>query len=122
MQATLDVLVSDLQMPRGEDGFWLIAAIRAFPPTRGGQVPAVAVSGDVRLAGDRRGLSGRARQAAAAARAGRVARASRRGPLDAISRLPCNMASRGVIDPRRPALAGCPRALFVGRAVAAVRR
>src|SRR5437879_1498676 len=29
MQAPPDVLVSDLRMPPGEDGFWLIAAIRA---------------------------------------------------------------------------------------------
>jgi CheY-like chemotaxis protein len=47
MQAPPDVLVSDLQMPRGEDGFWLIAAIRALPTAQGGQVPAVAVSGDM---------------------------------------------------------------------------
>ncbi len=42
-----DVLVSDLRMPPGEDGFWLIAAIRALGPDAGGTVPAVAVTGDV---------------------------------------------------------------------------
>ena len=41
-----DVLVSDLQMP-AEDGFWLIAAVRALSAGQGGRVPAVAVSGDV---------------------------------------------------------------------------
>jgi CheY-like chemotaxis protein len=46
-QAPPDVLVSDLRMPPGEDGFWLIAAIRALSEAQGGQVPAVAVTGDV---------------------------------------------------------------------------
>jgi CheY-like chemotaxis protein len=41
-----DVLVSDLRMPPGEDGFWLIAAVRALPPSAGGAVPAIAVTGD----------------------------------------------------------------------------
>jgi CheY-like chemotaxis protein len=45
-----DVLVSDLRMPPGEDGFWLIAAVRSLQPTQGGQVPAVAVTGDVMAA------------------------------------------------------------------------
>jgi CheY-like chemotaxis protein len=45
-RARPDVLVSDLRMP-GEDGFWLIAAIRALTPARGGRVPAVAVTGDL---------------------------------------------------------------------------
>ena len=50
MQAPPDVLVSDLRMPPGEDGFWLIAAVRALKPAHGGQVPAVAVTGDVMAA------------------------------------------------------------------------
>ena len=45
-----DVLVSDLRMPPGEDGFWLIAAVRSLQPRQGGQVPAVAVTGDVMAA------------------------------------------------------------------------
>lgn len=45
-----DVLVSDLRMPPGEDGFWLIAAIRAREAAVGGAVPAVAVTGDVQAA------------------------------------------------------------------------
>jgi CheY-like chemotaxis protein len=51
LQAPPDVLVSDLRMPR-EDGLWLIAAIRALPPERGGLVPAIAVTGDVSAAAD----------------------------------------------------------------------
>ncbi|HZF06615.1 MAG TPA: response regulator [Patescibacteria group bacterium] len=50
MQAPPDVLVSDLRMPPGEDGFWLIAAVRALKPSQGGDVPAVAVTGDVMAA------------------------------------------------------------------------
>jgi CheY-like chemotaxis protein len=46
MQAPPDVLVSDIRMP-GEDGFWLIAAVRALTPADGGDVPAVAVTGDI---------------------------------------------------------------------------
>jgi CheY-like chemotaxis protein len=38
-----DVLVSDISMP-DEDGYSLIRKIRAFSPTRGGNVPAVAVT------------------------------------------------------------------------------
>jgi CheY-like chemotaxis protein len=49
-QAPPDVVVSDLRMPPGEDGFWLIAAIRAMTPANGGEVPAVAVTGDVMAA------------------------------------------------------------------------
>jgi CheY-like chemotaxis protein len=51
MQAPPDVLVSDLRMP-GDDGFWLIAAIRALPPEQGGRVPALAVTGDLNAAAD----------------------------------------------------------------------
>jgi CheY-like chemotaxis protein len=50
MQAPPDVLVSDLRMPPGEDGCWLIANIRALMPEQGGRVPAVAVTGDVNAA------------------------------------------------------------------------
>src|SRR5256712_3760560 len=45
MQAPPAVLVSDLRMPPGEDGFWLIAAVRALKPSQGGEVPAVAGAG-----------------------------------------------------------------------------
>ncbi len=38
-----DVLVSDIGMPE-EDGYDLIAAVRALPPDRGGLIPAVAVT------------------------------------------------------------------------------
>ena len=41
-----DVLVSDLSMP-GEDGFWLIAAIRALSAAHGGGTPAAALTGHV---------------------------------------------------------------------------
>jgi|GEM_PF-756812 len=39
----VDVLVSDIGMPE-EDGFSLIERVRSLPPTRGGQVPAVALT------------------------------------------------------------------------------
>jgi CheY-like chemotaxis protein len=39
-----DVLISDIDMP-GEDGFGLIRKIRALRPERGGQIPAVALTG-----------------------------------------------------------------------------
>src|SRR5690349_368040 len=38
-----DILISDLGMP-DEDGYSLISKIRALPPERGGQIPAVAVT------------------------------------------------------------------------------
>lgn len=38
-----DILISDLGMPE-EDGYSLIAKIRALPPERGGQIPAVALT------------------------------------------------------------------------------
>jgi CheY-like chemotaxis protein len=41
-----DVLVSDLSMP-GEDGYWLIAAVRALSIAHGGGTPAAAVTGHV---------------------------------------------------------------------------
>ncbi len=50
LQAPPDVLVSDLRMPPAEDGFWLLAAIRALEPAQGAHVPAVAVTGDVMAA------------------------------------------------------------------------
>jgi CheY-like chemotaxis protein len=39
-----DVLLSDLEMP-GKNGYWLIAAVRALPPERGGMTPAACLSG-----------------------------------------------------------------------------
>ena len=41
-----DVLVSDLSMP-GEDGYWLIAAVRALSVAHGGGTPAAALTGHV---------------------------------------------------------------------------
>src|SRR5687768_2547849 len=37
------VLVSDISMP-GEDGFWLIAHVRALTPAKGGKTPAAALT------------------------------------------------------------------------------
>ena len=51
-----DVLVSDLAMP-GEDGFSLIAKVRALPPELGGEIPAIALTAHVRLADRARALS-----------------------------------------------------------------
>jgi CheY-like chemotaxis protein len=41
-----DVLITDLSMP-GEDGFWLIRAVRGLSIARGGGTPAAALSGHV---------------------------------------------------------------------------
>ncbi len=43
---TPDVLVSDIGMP-GDDGYWLIRAVRALPCDRGGAMVAIAMTGDV---------------------------------------------------------------------------
>jgi CheY-like chemotaxis protein len=42
-----DVLVSDLSMPPGEDGYWLIGAVRALSTADGGGTPAAALTGHV---------------------------------------------------------------------------
>src|SRR2546430_8847744 len=34
-----NVLLSDLSMPEGKDGYWLIGQVRALPPDRGGANP-----------------------------------------------------------------------------------
>lgn len=39
-----DVLISDISMPE-HDGFWLIRAVRELPAERGGDVPAIAMTG-----------------------------------------------------------------------------
>jgi CheY-like chemotaxis protein len=39
-----DVLISDITMP-GHDGVWLIRTVRALPRERGGDVPAIAMTG-----------------------------------------------------------------------------
>jgi CheY-like chemotaxis protein len=41
-----DVLISDLSMP-GEDGFWLIRAVRGLSISHGGGTPAAALTGHV---------------------------------------------------------------------------
>jgi len=43
-----DVLVSDIGMP-GEDGYSLIARLRALPPTEGGRTPAIALTAYARV-------------------------------------------------------------------------
>src|SRR5207245_5114978 len=40
-----NVLLSDLSMPEGKDGYWLIGQVRALPPARGGTTPAAALTG-----------------------------------------------------------------------------
>ena len=47
-QGRPDVLVSDVSMPE-HDGFWLIRAVRTLPIARGGDVPAIAVTGRLDL-------------------------------------------------------------------------
>jgi CheY-like chemotaxis protein len=44
-QEVPDAIVSDIMMP-GEDGYWLIRALRELPAAEGGRVPALAVTGD----------------------------------------------------------------------------
>ncbi|HEX7317528.1 MAG TPA: ATP-binding protein [Pyrinomonadaceae bacterium] len=46
-QSRPDVLISDVGMP-GEDGYALIAKVRALPPERGGRIPAAALTAYVR--------------------------------------------------------------------------
>ena len=43
-----DVLLSDVEMP-GEDGYSLIAKVRALPPQEGGQTPAAALTAYARV-------------------------------------------------------------------------
>ena len=50
-----DVLVSDIGMP-GRDGYALIESVRARPPERGGDVPALALTGFARVEDARRAL------------------------------------------------------------------
>ena len=39
-----NVLLADLSMPEGKDGYWLIGQVRALPPERGGTTPAAALT------------------------------------------------------------------------------
>ncbi|HUQ32433.1 MAG TPA: ATP-binding protein [Pyrinomonadaceae bacterium] len=52
-----DILVSDIEMP-GEDGYSLIAKIRALLPEDGGRVPALALTAHARLEDRMRALTG----------------------------------------------------------------
>lgn len=55
-QSSPDVLVSDLAMPM-QDGYDLIRQVRALPPERGGDIPAVALSAYTRDTDRRRALA-----------------------------------------------------------------
>jgi CheY-like chemotaxis protein len=46
-----DVLISDIGLP-GEDGFALLRKVRSLSAARGGDVPAIALTGHVSLHGD----------------------------------------------------------------------
>lgn len=46
-QTRPQILISDLAMPEA-DGYWLIRALRALPPARGGATPAIALTAYVR--------------------------------------------------------------------------
>ena len=46
MRERPDVLLSDIAMP-GHDGLWLIRQVRGLPADRGGETPAIAVTGHV---------------------------------------------------------------------------
>jgi PAS domain S-box-containing protein len=50
-----DVIISDIGMP-GSDGYDLVRALRALPPERGGQLPAVALTAYARSEDERRAL------------------------------------------------------------------
>src|SRR5207302_2040604 len=50
-----NVLLSDLSMPEGKDGYWLIRQVRALPPERGGTTPAAALTGYTDRPNDRPG-------------------------------------------------------------------
>ena len=52
----VDVVFSDISMPE-HDGYWLIAQVRALPPERGGEVPAVALTAHGRAHGPDRTLA-----------------------------------------------------------------
>lgn len=51
-----DVLVSDIGMP-GQDGYALIKNVRALPPEQGGETPAIALTGYVRVEDRMRALA-----------------------------------------------------------------
>jgi CheY-like chemotaxis protein len=38
-----DILLTDIAMPQ-RDGYWLVQAVRALPPERGGSIPAIAIT------------------------------------------------------------------------------
>jgi CheY-like chemotaxis protein len=51
-----DLLLSDIGMP-GEDGYELIRKVRALPPTKGGDIPAAAITAFARPEDRRRMLN-----------------------------------------------------------------
>jgi CheY-like chemotaxis protein len=55
-RAPFDLLVSDIGMP-GEDGFDLIRAVRKLPASRGGRIPAIALTAYARFEDRRLALS-----------------------------------------------------------------
>jgi CheY-like chemotaxis protein len=55
-RVTPDLLLTDIAMPH-HDGYWLIDAIRKLPPTRGGAIPAIAITAHGELHGPERTLA-----------------------------------------------------------------
>jgi CheY-like chemotaxis protein len=55
-RVTPDVLLADIAMPH-HDGYWLIRAVRALPPDRGGTIPAVAITAHADLHGPEQTLA-----------------------------------------------------------------
>jgi CheY-like chemotaxis protein len=55
-RVTPDLVLTDIAMPR-HDGYWLIDAIRKLPASRGGTIPAIAITAHGELHGPERTLS-----------------------------------------------------------------
>jgi signal transduction histidine kinase/CheY-like chemotaxis protein len=52
-----DVLVSDIALPAGEDGYTLIKRLRLRPPDQGGEIPAIAVTAHCRASDRARAMA-----------------------------------------------------------------